>query len=199
MTATSKSVRAAGCVVTAILLVATTGLIDVAIAAQQPAAPAATDFQSFDRAVTDYMALHAKLRSETPGPVPQSSAKQVSEASDLLANSIRRARPRASQGQFFDKEVADKIRARIKNALSSSRITIASIDDERPTVQEPSVYLRFPAASEMATMPPSILQVLPVLPPELEYRIIGEYLVLRDVKAALVLDFIPRAVPRTRE
>jgi hypothetical protein len=197
MTATRISHGAAGCLITAILFVAVTGLIEVAIAAQQPATPEGTGFQSFDRAVTDYMALHAKLRSETPGPVPQSSAKEVTNASDLLANSIRRARPRASQGQFFDKAVAEKIRARIKDTLSSSRIAIASIDDERPRFQQPSVYLRFPAASEMATMPPSILQVLPVLPPELEYRIVGEYLVLRDVKAALVLDFIPRAVPRS--
>ena len=48
----------------------------------------------------------------------------------------------------------------------------------------------------MATMPPSLLAALPQLPKELEYRIIGKYLVLRDVDAALILDFIPAAVPR---
>ena len=46
----------------------------------------------------------------------------------------------------------------------------------------------------MATMPPSLLAVLPTLPKELEYRIIGKYLILRDVDAALILDVIPDAV-----
>jgi hypothetical protein len=36
------------------------------------------------------------------------------------------------------------------------------------------------------------------LPAELEYRIVGEHLVLRDVKAAMLLDYIPNAVPRKK-
>ena len=73
---------------------------------------------------------------------------------------------------------------------------LANIDDEEVTVKTPSVHLRFPAASQMATMPPSLLAALPQLPKELEYRIVGNYLVLRDVDAALILDYIPAAVPR---
>ena len=73
---------------------------------------------------------------------------------------------------------------------------LANIDDEEPTVKTPSIHLRFPAAAQMATMPPSLLAALPQLPKELEYRIIGNYLVLRDVDAALILDYIPAAVPR---
>ena len=199
MTGTYLLHGAAASVITAMLFVGDGGCVAFATAAQQNAKAESTDFPNFDRAVSEYVALHAKLRSETPGPVPNSSAKEITAASDLLANSIRRARPRASQGQFFDTDMADKIRARIKETLSNSQISIDSIDDERPTVTEPSIYLRFPAASEMATMPPSILRLLPALPPELEYRIVGEYLLLRDVKAALVLDYIARAVPRTRK
>ena len=50
--------------------------------------------------------------------------------------------------------------------------------------------------AQLATMPPSLLAVLPPLPRELEYRIVGRYLVLRDVDASLVLDYIADAVPR---
>ena len=60
----------------------------------------------------------------------------------------------------------------------------------------PTVHLRFPVAAPMATMPPSLLAALPPLPKGLEYRIVGEYLVLRDVEAALIIDFIPAAIPR---
>jgi hypothetical protein len=37
------------------------------------------------------------------------------------------------------------------------------------------------------------------LPGELEYRIVGDNLVLRDVKAALILDYIAGAVPRKQK
>jgi hypothetical protein len=58
------------------------------------------------------------------------------------------------------------------------------------------VHLRLPVSMQMATMPPALLEVLPTLPKELEYRILGRYLVLRDVDASLILDYIPLAVPR---
>jgi len=51
-------------------------------------------------------------------------------------------------------------------------------------------------SAQMATMPPSLLKVLPPLPKELEYRILGRYLIVRDVDASLILDYIPAAVPR---
>jgi len=40
------------------------------------------------------------------------------------------------------------------------------------------------------------LSVLPPLPKGLEYRILGRYLVLRDVDASLIIDYIPEAVAR---
>jgi hypothetical protein len=48
----------------------------------------------------------------------------------------------------------------------------------------------------MATMPPGLLKVLPALPKELEYRIIGRDLVLRDVDASLIIDYVPNVIPR---
>ena len=63
-------------------------------------------------------------------------------------------------------------------------------------MREPKIHLRFPGVAQMATMPPSLLAVLPRLPKELEYRIVGRFLVLRDVDAALILDYIPDLIPR---
>ena len=40
-------------------------------------------------------------------------------------------------------------------------------------------------------MPPSILLNLPKLPEELEYRFVGPHLILHDVNANLIVDFIP--------
>jgi hypothetical protein len=74
--------------------------------------------------------------------------------------------------------------------------TLADIDDEGTPGPAPKVHLRLPVTAQMATMPPALLQVLPQLPKELEYRILGRYLILRDVDASLILDYIPAAVAR---
>jgi hypothetical protein len=47
----------------------------------------------------------------------------------------------------------------------------------------------------LQSTPPTLLANLPELPPGLDYRIVNRTLVLRDVQANLVLDFIPKALP----
>lgn len=160
--------------------------------------PDNTAYRHLNEEIARYLAIHTDLRSEVPGPVPNSSARELNDASDMLFNAIRRARPRARQGDFFDADATRLITQRLRDALRSpsTAAALAGIDDERPAALRPQTYLRFPVANEMATMPPSLLRVLPRLPAELEYRIVGEYLVLRDVKAAMILDYIPNAVPR---
>ena len=162
--------------------------------------PDRSAFSAFDAAVARYIALHEKIRSEVQGLTATSSAQELNDASDRLAAAIRRARPRAKEGDFFDSEATRVIRQRISDELRSPRSTVAieSIDDESTPKIRPTVHLRFPEALELATMPPSILALLPPLPDELEYRIVGEYLVLRDVGAGLIIDFIPGAVPRKK-
>jgi hypothetical protein len=155
-------------------------------------------FRHLSQEIARYVAIHADMRSEVPGPVPNSSASELNEASDMLANAIRRARPGGRQGDFFDADATRLITRRLRDALKAPNVAaaLAASDDEKPAVLQPQIYLRFPAANEMATMPPSLLRLLPRLPAELEYRIVGEHLVLRDIKAAMILDYIPKAVPR---
>jgi hypothetical protein len=39
-------------------------------------------------------------------------------------------------------------------------------------------------------VPPTVLATLPVLPEGLEYRLLSDALIVRDVKANLIVDFI---------
>jgi hypothetical protein len=48
----------------------------------------------------------------------------------------------------------------------------------------------------LATMPSSVLDALPPLPPELEYRFVGSDLIIRDRDARLVLDYMRISPPR---
>ena len=44
---------------------------------------------------------------------------------------------------------------------------------------------------------PCVIAALPPLPPELQYRIVGDTLVLIDVHASLIVDLLPRALVET--
>jgi hypothetical protein len=56
------------------------------------------------------------------------------------------------------------------------------------------VNSRYPATAPLPTVPPNLLVRLPQLPEELEYRIVNRDLILRDVNANLIVDFIPSAI-----
>jgi len=55
---------------------------------------------------------------------------------------------------------------------------------------------RYPDTVPLATMPPQVLAALPTLPDELEFRFIADRLILLDVPAHLVVDYIEDALPR---
>jgi hypothetical protein len=59
----------------------------------------------------------------------------------------------------------------------------------------PAINTDYPTALPLATVPPGLLLKLPTLPMDLEYRFLGRHLILRDIKANLIVDFIPDAVP----
>ena len=154
--------------------------------------------KQFDDAIAKYMALRQKLRSEVSGPVKNSSSTELNNASDSLAASIQRARRDAKVGSIFNASVAAAIKRRIADAVRTEKLApaLADIDDDGDAGPAPKLHLRLPVTAQMATMPPALLDVLPPLPKALEYRILGRYLVLRDVDASLIIDYIPMAVPR---
>ena len=159
-----------------------------------------TALKQFDVAIAKYMALRQRLRSEVSGPVKNSSSSQVTNASTALAGAIERARKDANVGSIFTAPVDLVIKRRTDDAVLTEKLVsvLADIDDDDDGKAGPSpkVHLRLPVSAQMATMPASLLKVLPPLPKELEYRILGRYLILRDVDASLILDYIPIAVPR---
>jgi hypothetical protein len=152
----------------------------------------------FHIALGGYLALRRNLLTEISGPVPNSSSVQLTDASDALAAAIQRARRSAAVGDLFLPAVAAVVKRRVDSAIRRENLgpVLATIDDEEPRLREPKLHLRFPGAAQMATMPGALIAALPILPKELEYRIVGRYLVLRDVEAALIIDYVADVIPR---
>ena len=58
-----------------------------------------------------------------------------------------------------------------------------------------AVNADYPAAAAQSTVPPSVLLTLPLLRKEVEYHFVNRDLVLLDVQANLILDFLRNAAP----
>ena len=167
----------------------------------QPGRTAPTEaaaIKQFEESIADYVAMRRRLAETIPSLMPNSTAVELNTASDALAAAVQQARQNAGVGDLFAPPVAALFKRKINDAMrtTSLRQALAAIDDDEPTIRAPKIHLRFPGASQMATMPPSLLNLFPTLPKELEYRIVGRNLVLRDVGAGLIIDYIPDLIPR---
>jgi hypothetical protein len=170
----------------------------VGTSAQQ--AGSATDAVScgeFSRAIDHYLSIRRGVQSEVLPLRVTTDVAEIRDRSNALALAIQRARGNARPGEFFDARCARVISERFARALDGFDVAdfLEGLNDEPSDRRPPQIHMRYPVASSMATMPANLLAVLPALPPTLEYRLIGRNLVLRDVDAALILDYFADALP----
>lgn len=161
------------------------------------AQPSHVALKGFEETLAEYLRLLERLRAEVPSLEVTADAADIHDASRMLAVAIQRARPKARQGDFFDPAAAREITRRVRDVLNATDVgrLVARINDEPAFKSRPQVYMRFPGAWSLATMPTPFLEVLPPLPDALEYRFVGSHLILRDRNAAIVLDYVVRALP----
>jgi hypothetical protein len=172
------------------------------VSSQRPASSSASPadtalIEQFAAAVSQYLAFRVGVTKEVPGLRVTDDPREIASRSDALAGAIQRGRGNAPQGQFFNAKLVDVLRRRLRDigARPDIRAEVMPEGDEKSTVGAVRVHTRFPGASPMATVPTVLLDALPPLPRELEYRFIGTTLVLRDIEAALILDYAPGVLP----
>ena len=134
----------------------------------------------------------AKKPTDSPGKLAQEK-QQTTEKTQA-------ARPEAQRGDIFTPAVTAYFKKQIQSTLhgpEGSRVR-ASLRHAEPL---PDVHLqvnaKYPKNLPLQSTPPTLLKNLPPLPKELQYRIVGSALVLYDMSASLVVDFITGAVPVT--
>ena len=152
--------------------------------------------QVFHERVESYAALHRRL---APSPSALTSTDPLSKllTRQYLASAVRSARRYAQQGEIFSPEIATLFRWMLADS-------IGELDGEgfltalnggvpvppglHPTVNE--TYTMMP----LYRIPPDVRLGLPKLPAELDYRLAGHDLVLWDIYAGIVVDFVPDVV-----
>jgi hypothetical protein len=154
--------------------------------------PSSDPFDEFGRRIAAYLQLHQQTEARLP-PQDGSDAQQIREAHTAMAKAMRAARADAKVGDVITPEVGEVFRCRIAAALTrggtSTRDLLAALSEERPyreialRVNQPFVFV--------ATTPSLILDELPPLPSELQYRLVGQDLVLVDIHSTLIVDILP--------
>ena len=162
-----------------------------------PPHEAATEFQDH---LKEYLATRTRVENALPKLTETKDPKKIAERSALIAAGIQEARKTSVQGEIFTPKVAAEFRKILAaDAASRSPKEKENIMDEVPS-KAPAVNALYPTDSPkgpaaLASFPPKLLLVLPELPETIEYRFLGQALVLRDVASNLIVDYLPNVAP----
>jgi hypothetical protein len=184
-----------------VIAVVSSGLVAGGARAGAPQLPAEADrlaLAEFDGRIRAYTELHRRVEGPLPPVQVSSDPAEVQRAMDRLAQAIRDSRPGAHQGDIFSPEIAVVFRRLIREGCGGNLrelLAIVTEEVERP-LPAPRVHARWPPDAPFSMIPPAVLCALPALPGELEFRFINRDLVLWDVHADLIVDFIKDAIPK---
>ena len=146
----------------------------------------------FRRRVDDYMKLHEKLQKQGTRQKESDDVAENIVSENALAMRIRFARHDARPGDLFTPPVAMALRRAMDPELRGLAALGAreSIRDDAPEIFVLVVNGDYPAGASRSTMPGNVLKILPPLPMGLEYRIVDTHLVLMDLDANIVVDYV---------
>ncbi|HEY4382249.1 MAG TPA: hypothetical protein VGN01_18010 [Acidobacteriaceae bacterium] len=156
---------------------------------------------AFMAATKAYLAIEHDAPSQAKLK-PTTDVAEIEKRRQALRQIVVAARPNAKRGDLFTPAVADLLRRLIAQTMDSSNGSKVrrSLQGAEPAAAIEAVQIAvnhdYPnqRGQPLQSAPPTMLQFLPVLPKGLEYRMVGDILVLRDTEANLVVDFLPKAL-----
>jgi hypothetical protein len=167
-------------------------------ATASPANPYSAVLAEFNGRLEKYVKVQRALLDEVPIS-EDAKPEQIRARQQKLAAQLRMIRKDAKRGDILTPQVARLFRRLINPEVKGpeGRETKQALEEEDGEVAE--VWLRvnapWPESEPLTTVPANILEKLPQLPPDVEYRISNKrHLVLRDVDANIIVDFIYNAV-----
>jgi hypothetical protein len=152
----------------------------------------------FKARIDQYMKLHDRLEKKAPRLKSSEDPAKIKASQDTLAALIRAERAHARQGEIFTPQVGAVLR-RLMNPELTGREgaqTKQTIKEDAPAPREVKIAVNasYPEDAPLPTVPPNLLASLPQLPEDLEYRVVRQDLILRDVHANIIVDFLPKVI-----
>jgi hypothetical protein len=149
----------------------------------------------------EYIELHQKLERSLATLPTEATPAQIDKNQRAFEKLMREARATARPGDIFTpkaRPVITRLLATVFGGPDGTQLK-ASIMDENPVdpvALKLTVNGRYPDTVPLSTIPPQVLQTLPQLTEDLEYRFIGDWLILLDTHAHVIADFIDNALPK---
>lgn len=154
-------------------------------------------FREFLAKVSEYDKLRNAMRDGVPGADKKATAEQIQKHQEMLAQKIQDGRKEAKQGDVFTPDSQRAFRHAIERAYSGKRAKKIdrTIVQGEPVKLDLYINKPYPEKIPTTTVPPTLLQHFPKLPKKIEYRIVGNDLVLEDTESHLVIDIFSGAFP----
>lgn len=150
----------------------------------------------FRKRVDAYVRIHNDAEGKVPNLKRTDDPQEIADREKALANTIMTLRANAQPGEIFAPEYQPYFIKIVQDDFATrSAADRKALISELPKNLKVDINTVYPTTQPLETFPPALLRKLPDLPPELEYRIVGRSLILRDVKANLIVDILRDVVP----
>jgi len=148
--------------------------------------------------IKSYIDLHDEIEGRLPKLPTEATPQQIDTNQRRFEELIRAARANAKQGDIFTPDAQVVIKRLLATVFAGpdGKQLKSSIFDENPVAVKLAVNGRYPDDVPITTMPPEVLQTLPALSEDLEYRFINDNLIILDSHAHVIADFIEDALPK---
>jgi hypothetical protein len=160
--------------------------------------PQAAVMADFKVRVEKYADLHKQLAKGAAAQKESSDPAQIEAAKKALAAKVQGARANAKHGEIFTPEIRTEFRRLLRPELKGEdgRDAKAILRDDAPAPGTVAfkVNAKWPEGQPLPTVPANLLINLPPLPAPIEYRVVGQHLLLLDTSADLVVDYILNAI-----
>ena len=167
-------------------------------ARQEKVNPDAAILQDYQRRIEAYMELRGEADNGAPKMKETSDPARIKAAQDALRKQIQAARASAKHGDIFTPEIQKLFRRLMYPELKGpdAAETKKAIKDDAPAPASVpfKVNAAYPEKQPLPTVPPDLLASIPKLPEQLEYRIVGTHLILRDIDANIIVDYMLTAI-----
>lgn len=152
----------------------------------------------FESRVDKYMEMRNKLKKDAPPLKETPDPAKIKAAQDGLAAKIREARADAKQGEIFTPEIRQLFRRLMypETKGTEGAENKAVLTEETHELKDVAIKVNasYPDSAPLMTVPPDILAALPKLPEDLEYRFVAKHMILLDVRANLIVDYVLNAI-----
>jgi hypothetical protein len=162
-----------------------------AAAQEERVNPLAQSMAEFKKRVDDYLALRRAVTAKVPEVKETGDPAKISMREKALGQAIAAARASAKAGDVFGPDMSVYLKRVIADDWNSrSEADRKAILSEIPAGLALKINQPYPTTIPLASVPATLLAKLPMIPEELEYRLVDSRLLLRDRDANVIVDML---------